>query len=67
MKTPYEMLFGKNELLVPLKVFGCTCFVRDHRLSVGKLDPQAVKCILWGTPRHKTGTSAGVLVNDACS
>jgi hypothetical protein len=39
MKTPYEMLFGKNNFVVPPKVFGCTCFVRDHRPSVGKLDP----------------------------
>jgi transposase InsO family protein len=29
MKTPYEMLFGKNKFIVPLKVFGCTCFIRD--------------------------------------
>ncbi|WVZ82886.1 hypothetical protein U9M48_030094 [Paspalum notatum var. saurae] len=48
MKTPHEMLFGKNEFIVPLKLFGCTCFVRDHRPSVGKLDPRAVKCIFVG-------------------
>jgi hypothetical protein len=48
MKTPYELLYGKNEFIVPPKVFGCTCFVRDHRPSVGKLDPQAVKCIFVG-------------------
>jgi hypothetical protein len=48
MKTPYEMIYGKNEFIVPPKVFGCTCFVRDHRPSVGKLeklDPCAMKCI----------------------
>ena len=48
MKTPYEVLFRKNEFIVPLKVFGCTCFVRDHRPSVGKLHPRAVKCIFVG-------------------
>jgi hypothetical protein len=48
MKTPYEMLFGKNNFVVPPKVFGCTCFVRDHRPSVGKLDPRAIKCIFVG-------------------
>jgi hypothetical protein len=37
-----------NEFVVPPKVFGCTCFVRDHRPSVGKFDPQAVKCIFVG-------------------
>ena len=48
MTTPYEVLFRKNEFIVPLKVFGCTCFVRDHRPSVGKLNPRAVKCIFVG-------------------
>lgn len=48
MKSPCEMLFGQNEFLVPPKVFGCTCFVRDHRLGVGKLDSQAIKCIFVG-------------------
>jgi transposase InsO family protein len=38
-KTPYEMLQGVNEFIVPPKIFGCTCFVRDHRPSMGKLDP----------------------------
>jgi len=32
MKTPCEMILGKNEFIVPPKVFGCTCFVRDHSL-----------------------------------
>lgn len=48
MKTPYEMIFGKNEFVVPPKVFGCTCFVRDHIPSVVKLDPRVVKCIFIG-------------------
>ena len=33
---------------MPLRVFGCVCFVKDHRPSVGKLDPQAVKCVFVG-------------------
>ena len=48
MKTPHELIFGKNEFVIPPKVFGCTCFVRDHRPSVRKLDPRAVKCIFVG-------------------
>ena len=48
MKTPCEMMFGKNKFIVPPKVFGCTCFVRDHKPSVGKLDPRAIKCIFVG-------------------
>jgi hypothetical protein len=45
IKTPYELLFGVNEFIVPPRVFGCTCFVRDYRSKVGKLDPRAVQCI----------------------
>jgi hypothetical protein len=47
-KTPYEMLQGVNEFVVPPKVFGYTCFVMDQRPSVGKLDPRVVKCIFVG-------------------
>jgi transposase InsO family protein len=55
MKTPYEMIFGKNEFVVPPRVFGCTCFVRDHRPSIGKLDPRAVKCIFIGYSSSQKG------------
>jgi hypothetical protein len=54
-KTPHEMLRGENEFIVPPKVFGCTCFVRDHRPSVGKLDPRAVKCIFVGYSSNQKG------------
>jgi hypothetical protein len=49
MKTPYEMIYGKNEFIV------CTSFVRDHRPSVGKLDPRAVECIFIGYPSGQKG------------
>jgi hypothetical protein len=55
MKSPCEMLMGENTFLVPPKLFGCTCFVRDHRPSVGKLDPKAVKCIFIGYAYGKRG------------
>ena len=55
MKSPCEMLFGKNEFLVPPRVFGCTCFVRDHRPGVGKLDSQAIKCIFVGYSSGQKG------------
>ena len=44
--TPYHHLFSNN-LLFPIdpKVFGCTCFVRDARPQVSKLDPKSLKCI----------------------
>ena len=41
--------------MVPPKVFGCTYFVRDHRPSVTKLDPRAVKCIFIGYPAGQRG------------
>ena len=45
----------KNEFLVPPKVFGCTCFVRDHRPGVEKLDSQAIKCIFVGYSSGQKG------------
>ena len=54
-KSPCEMLFGKNEFLDPPKVFGCTCFVRDHRPGVEKLDSQAIKCIFVGYSSGQKG------------
>ena len=54
-KSPYEMLRGMNEFVVPPKVFGCTCFVRDRLPLVGKLDPQAIKCIFVGYSSSQKG------------
>jgi IS30 family transposase len=36
MKTPCEILLGSNIFVVPPRVFGCTCFVRDHSTTVYK-------------------------------
>jgi hypothetical protein len=55
VKSPSDMLMGDNTFLVPPKLFGCTCFVRDHRPSVGKLDPKAIKCIFIGYAFGKRG------------
>ena len=55
MKTPCEILWGENKFVVPPKVFGCTCFVRDHRPQVGKLDPRAIKCIFVGYSTGQKG------------
>jgi hypothetical protein len=65
MKSPCELLMGENKFLVPLKLFGCVCFVRDHRPSVGKLDPHAAKCIFIGYPSRQDSraTNVGVLLN----
>ena len=55
MKSPCELLFGENKFLVPPKLFGSTCFVRDHRPSIGKLDPRAVKCVFMGYSSSQKG------------
>ena len=47
--TPYHWLFPNNSLFpIDPKVFGCTCFVRDVRPQVSKLDPKSLKCIFVG-------------------
>jgi hypothetical protein len=54
-KTPIECLTGKTTYVVPPKVFGCVCFVKDYRPSVGKLDPRVVKCIFVGYSGKQKG------------
>ena len=42
--------FQKNSLFLnDPKVFGCTCFVRDVRPQVSKLDPKSLKYIFMGS------------------
>ena len=54
--TPYRQLFPNN-LLFPIdpKVFRCTCFVRDVRPQVSKLDLKSLKCIFVGYSRVQKG------------
>ena len=54
-KTPIECLTGRTTYVVPPKVFGCVCFVKDYRPSVGKLDPRAVKCVFVGYSGKQKG------------
>ena len=47
--TPYHELFPNNPLFpIDPKVFGCTCFVRDVRPQVSKLDLKLLKCSFVG-------------------
>ncbi|KAA3473883.1 gag-pol polyprotein [Gossypium australe] len=48
--NPYNVLFPSKPLIpMKLRIFGCTCFVRDVRPHVTKLDPKSLKvCIFWG-------------------
>jgi transposase InsO family protein/copper chaperone CopZ len=55
MKSPAELLLGNQNFRVPPKVFGCVCFVKDHRPMASKLDPQAVKCIFVGYASTQKG------------
>ena len=44
--VPYNILFPNNSLFpIEPKVFGSTCYVRDVRPHVTKLDPKALKCL----------------------
>ena len=54
--TPYHQLFP-NKLLFPIdpKVFECTCFVRDVRPQVSKLDSKSLKCVFVRYSRIQKG------------
>jgi hypothetical protein len=54
-KSSFEMLKGENCDILPLKIFGCVCFVQDYRPNVDKLDPRAVKCIFVGYSATQKG------------
>ena len=54
--TPFQTLFP-HKYLFPIEplVFGCTCYVRDVRPHVSKLDPKSLKCIFLGYSRVQKG------------
>jgi hypothetical protein len=54
-KSPIECLTGEVTYVVPPRVFGCVCFVRDHIPFVGKLDPRALKCVFVGYSGKQKG------------
>jgi hypothetical protein len=49
------MLKGDNDGILPLKVFGCVCFVRDKRPCVGKINPGAMKYVFVEYSTTKEG------------
>jgi hypothetical protein len=51
-RTQIDCLTGKNSFVVPSKVFGCVCFVKDY---IGKLDPRVLKCIFVGYSGKQKG------------
>ena len=54
--TPYYILFPSKPLFpIEPRIFGCTCFVRDVRPHVSKLDPKSLKCIFLGYSHVQKG------------
>ena len=59
-KSPLHVLqnFFPNSKItssLPLKIFGCTVFIRNTNTSRGKLDPRAKKCVFVGFAPTKKG------------
>ncbi|KAK2966742.1 hypothetical protein RJ640_001066 [Escallonia rubra] len=54
--VPYNVLFPTKPLFpVEPRIFGSTCFVRDVRPHLTKLDPKALKCVFLGYSRLQKG------------
>lgn len=58
--TPLECFkkcfpFSRLHSDLPLKVFGCTVFVRIPNNTRSKLDPRAEKCVFIGYASNKKG------------
>lgn len=46
---------GQNPYSLPLRVFGCTCFVHDLTTRNDKLQLKPIKCVFLGYSRHQKG------------
>ena len=54
--TPYHILFPNKPLLpIEPQIFECTCFIRDVRPQVSKLDHNSLKCIFLSYSRVQKG------------
>ena len=55
-EIPFSILFPTKPLFpIEPRIFGCTCFARDVRPHVTKLDPKSVKCVFLGYSRVQKG------------
>ncbi|RVW90282.1 Retrovirus-related Pol polyprotein from transposon RE1 [Vitis vinifera] len=53
---PYKVIHPQKSLFpIEPRIFGCTCYVRDTRPSLTKLDPKALKCVFLGYSRLQKG------------
>ena len=47
--SPIELLTKPSSIFpIPLRVFGCVCFVHNHSSARQKLNPRSVKCVFVG-------------------
>ena len=46
---------GQRLFPIEPKIFGCSCFVRDTRPHLSKLDPKSLKCVFLGYSRLQKG------------
>ncbi|XP_019241453.1 PREDICTED: uncharacterized protein LOC109241850 [Nicotiana attenuata] len=55
-QSPHSILFpGQNPYHLPLRVFGCTCFVHDHSPGNDKLQQKSIKYVFLGYSRYQKG------------
>ena len=53
---PFQTLFSHKSLFpIEPRIFRCTCFVRNVRSHVSKLNPKSLKCIFLGYSRVQKG------------
>ena len=62
-KSPIQCLKGSIDYVVPPRVFGCVCFARNYRSSVGKLNPRALNVSLLIILLLRRGTSVIILLS----
>lgn len=55
-RSPFSVLFPTKSLFpIDPKIFGSSCFVRDTRPHITKLDPKSLKCVFLGYSRLQKG------------
>ena len=60
---PYKVIHPQKSLFpIEPRIFGCTCYVRDTRPFVTKLDPKALK-FSWGTQDYKRAIDVSRLIS----
>lgn len=50
-----HLIFGFSGFHLPLRIFGCVCYVHNLGLGFVKLDPHSTKCAFIGYSRTRRG------------